>query len=346
MNRSQRFFKVTSILMLIAGLGAVFVGVLILIAGIILLVGSKDNPGLLSSLIGQFAGTGIVIAVVGGILQFITGVFSLKSGKKHEKSNTFIILGIITAALHIASQVWDILSVGFHTYSGNIAVYVGLVIPAVYIISAVQLKHRGESHVYKSSGLSKITEFFIVKKERIYEILFTLIICGIIGWAVETIEVWIHFGTLTARGMLFISRINGFPILWGLPFILMYGIGGAVLIWCFKPLAKEPVILFFVGMFVLTIFEYATSVFCEDVLGMKLWDYSKMFLNFQGRVCLSSSLAWGVLSVISVKLLAPLFDRVYNKIQSKHKLHIVIVLFMVFIVVCYILRPFLNVEQY
>ena len=346
MSKRVKFFKVTSIFMIISGCFAIFVGVFVLIAGLILIIGNRVNPAEITSVIGSFAGMGIAFAIIAGILQFFTGIYSKKNIDDPDKINTFIHLGSIVAVLHVISQVWDYLSVGFHAQTFNVGVYIGLVIPAIYLISAVQLKSKVEPHKVLDTEMTAFAGFFAKHKERIFEILFTLIICGVIGWAFETIEVWIHYGRLTARGMLFISRINGFPIIWGLPFILMYGIGGAILIWCFKPLAKEPVRLFFIGTFVLTLFEYATSVFCEDVLGMKLWDYSHLFMNFQGRICLSSSLAWGILSVISVKLLAPLFDKLYNEIMNKRLLHIIIITLMVFIIVCYILRPILNVEQY
>jgi len=181
-------------------------------------------------------------------------------------------------------------------------------------------------------------KFIAEKREQIFEILFTLVLCGIIGWAFETIEVWIHFGTLTARGIFFISRVHDFPIIWGLPYILMYGVGGAILIWCFKPLKNEPIRLFFIGMLVLTIFEYATSVLCEDLFGVTLWDYSNMFLNFQGRVCLRSSLAWGILSIVSVKLLGPLFHRLYSKVEFKFHIHFITIILLVYIIICYMLR--------
>jgi len=332
--------------MLISGSFAVLVGLIVLVFGLLLIFGSNDNIREISNALGRFAGIGIAIAILSSVTQLFTGIYSLKNIKNPEKANTFIHLGTLTAFLFIVSHVWDVYSVGFHDFFNNIFVYIGMVIPSFYIISAVQHKAEEEPHHHQASELSLVVGFVEKRKERIYEILFTLIFCGFVGWLFETIEVWIHFGTLTARGMLFISRINGFPILWGLPFILMYGIGGAVLIWCFKPLAKEPIKLFLVGTFVLTIFEYATSVFCEDVLGMKLWDYSKLFMNFQGRICISSSLAWGILSVISVKLLAPLFHQMYSKIENKKRLHIIIIAFMAFIIICYILRPFLNVEQY
>ena len=343
MSKRIRFFRITSLLMLISGCVAMLTGI---VFGLFLLLSNIIATDEIIHALESFAGLGIAFAALSGAAQIVTGIYSLKNINKPEKANTFIHLGALTAALFMITQVWDILSVGFHAYSGNAVVYIGMVIPAFYIISAVQHKAEEEPRGDGATELTKVIGFVEKRKERIFEILFTLILCGFIGWIFETVEVWIHIGRLTARGMLFISRINGFPIPWGLPLILMYGIGGAILIWCFKPLAKEPVRLFFVGMFVLTLFEYATAVFCEDVLGMKLWDYSTQFLNFQGRVCISSSLAWGILSVLSVKLFAPLFNRIYTIIKNKTRLHIIISAVMAFIIICYILRPFLNVEQY
>jgi len=345
MNKKATIFKVMSIIMVISGGFAVFIAALLLVLSSIFIFIDNESLTALISELGQFAGIGLGIAIAGGILQLFTGIYSLRNIKRTEKANTFICLGAITAFLSITSHVFSYLSGSVNPFD-NIGVYVGMFIPAVYMVGAVQLKTKEETGVYLSTGFSRILEFFVIRKERIFEILFTLIICGFVGWVFETTVVLIDTGTLTARGMLFISRIDGFPLIWGLPLILMYGIGGAILIWCFKPLAKEPVKLFFAGIFVTTIFEYVTSLFCEDVLGMILWDYSDAFLNFQGRVCLKSSLAWGVLSVISVKLFAPLFQKMYSNIKNKSRLHIIIIVLMIYIIVCYLLRPILNVEQY
>jgi len=331
--------------MIIFGGFAVLIGSFLLVLSTFLIFQNNEYLNVITSELGGLSGVVLAISVAGGILQLITGIYSLKNIKKPEKANIFIYAGAITAVLSITSHVLSYLSGRANPFD-NIGVYIGMVIPAVYMISAVQLKAKEDTHIYLKTGLSRVLEYIVERKERIFEILFTLIICGFIGWVFETTVVLIDTGTLTARGMLFISRINGFPIIWGLPLILMYGIGGAILICCFKPLAKEPVKLFFVGIFVTTIFEYATSLFCEDILGMVLWDYSDAFMNFQGRVCLKSSLAWGALSVISVKFLSPLFERMYSSIKNKNRLHIIIVILTIFIIVCYLLRPILNVEQY
>jgi len=345
MSKKLKFFKAASIIMIISGGLGVLVATLLSVLSTVLLFSGSEDLDVLTSQLGVLSVIGLVLGVVSGVLQFITGIYSIRNIKKPEKVNTFIYLGAITAFLAIISHVFSYLSGTVNPFD-NFGVYIGMVIPALYMISAVQLKVKEEARVYKTTGLSKILEFIVLRKERIFEIFFTLIICGFVGWVFETTVVLVDTGMLTARGMLFISRINGFPIVWGLPLILMYGIGGAILIWCFKPLAKEPIKLFFVGIFVTTIFEYATSLFCEDFLGMTLWDYSDAFMNFQGRVCLKSSIAWGVLSVISVKLFAPLFQKMYNKIKNKSCLHIIIILLMIFIIVCYLLRPVLDVEQY
>ena len=38
----------------------------------------------------------------------------------------------------------------------------------------------------------------------------------------------------------------------------------------------------------------------------KLWDYSNMFLNFQGRIALKTSLKFGLVGIIGVYLVIPL----------------------------------------
>jgi len=189
-----------------------------------------------------------------------------------------------------------------------------------------------------------ILEFYSKNKKIIYEVMFCFILCGIIGWIYETAYILIKFGNITDRGILFISHINNVPIIWGLPFILMYGIGGILLIWCFKPLSNKPVLLFFTCMISMTIFEFLTSYVYELIWNRILWDYSAYFMNIQGRVCLFTSIMWGVLGVVSVKLLRPQFHRLYSNIKHEKVLHIILIAIVLYIFVCYALRPVLFVD--
>lgn len=330
MEKSSKFLKVTGILMIIGGSFAIITCFVFLLFSVI--VAFVDNNALreVISSVGSFGIVGFIIALLGGAVQFFTGLSGVKNSKKPEKANVCIILGTITTLFFLTSQLISAFDHGDINLTDIIFVLVGLLLPSIYLISAIRLKTKID-----------IKEIVLGRKEVIFEIIFTFILCGIIGWAFETVEVWIHYGTLTDRGILFISRINDFPIVWGLPFIMMYGIGGAILIWCFKPLKNEPVKLFFVGTIVLTIFEYVTSVICEYFFDRILWDYSNLFMNFQGRICLTSSLAWGVLSVVSVKLLSPLFHRMYSKIKRVEILHITSIILLIYIFVCYVLRHIL-----
>jgi len=327
MGKSSKFLKVTGIFMIIGGCFAIISGAFVFSLGAFVVFSDMYGLSELTSKIGRFSEISFGISVLGGIVQLITGFAGVRISKKPEKANTCIILGIVTTVFFITSHILGSIGIGALSTFDLICVILGLLVPIVYLISAIRLKTKID-----------LVEVVIERKEMIFEIFFTFIICGFIGWLFETVEVWIHYGTLTDRGILFISWIGSFPIVWGLPFIMMYGIGGAVLIWCFKPLKNEPVRLFFIGMFVLTVFEYVTSVICEYAWGLILWDYSHLFMNFQGRICISSSLAWGILSVVSVKLLSPLFHRMYNKITNVRILHAMIILLLVYIAVCYSLR--------
>jgi len=42
-----------------------------------------------------------------------------------------------------------------------------------------------------------------------------------------------------------------------------------------------------------TVFEYVVSVVLESLFGLRWWDYTGEPFNFQGRISLAFSLAWG-----------------------------------------------------
>lgn len=163
-----------------------------------------------------------------------------------------------------------------------------------------------------------------------YNIFSYFLICGFIGWIFETAVVFLGTGNMTERGLFFVNHNPGYyfpfinsipvigdlPLIWGLPIIPIYGIGGCLLVLTFGKIKKHPVALFFIGMLSMTVFEYVSGYLCEILLRKKYWDYSTDFLNLHGRVCLRSSLAWGVLSVLAVTYLKPVLEKIYTK--EKH----------------------------
>ena len=89
------------------------------------------------------------------------------------------------------------------------------------------------------------------------------------------------------------------------PMLPIYGFGAIIMLHTALPLAGRPVAIFFAGMVTATAFEYVVGVGMESIFKVKYWDYSTHRFQFQGRICLTSSLAWGGLSVLMIYVLHP-----------------------------------------
>lgn len=128
--------------------------------------------------------------------------------------------------------------------------------------------------------------------------------------------------------------LRSIPLILGLPLIEMYGFGSLMIIYGFRKLKAHPIALFFVGATVLTFFELLTSYFCSLVLHKTFWDYSGKFLNFQGRICFSAAVFWGIGSVVTLKFTFPLVNKVYDKLCSKKYFKSILIFLVIIAVVC------------
>ena len=202
----------------------------------------------------------------------------------------------------------------------------------------------------KNINTHKIPSVF---NKNIYNIFSYFISCAFIGWIFETAFVLLQTGHMTQRGLLFINHepgqyfpfINSIPIIaniplfWGLPIIEIYGIGGCIIVLFFRNL-KNILAIFFVGLIVLTLLELSVSYFCEFAIHKQYWDYSAEFLNFQGRICLRSSIAWGILSVFTLKFLKSKLELIWKKEKRIRNYKIVITLLFIYTILCMILKYF------
>ena len=194
------------------------------------------------------------------------------------------------------------------------------------------------------------------KRIDAYKLCSYFLLSAFIGWIWETLAVWVMTGKLTDRGFLFImeplghyfsflQRMVGLaavPFIWGLPVIVIYGLGGTAVCGIFKKWRRHPAELFFIGMTSLTLLELLSSYLCGWLLHRQYWDYSAQLLNFQGRICLSSALAWGVLCVAGVKLFSPRIDALYMHIKARRNFKIIVIALMVYVVICAIVKYFLD----
>ena len=153
------------------------------------------------------------------------------------------------------------------------------------------------------------------EKINIWRILIYFIIYSFIGFVVETLFALVNYNVLESRK----------SFLYG-PFCGIYGVGAVVLILVLRLFNKNNYTLFLGGCITGSIIEYIMSFLGEILFGVRWWDYSKRFLNINGRICLLYSIFWGVLSLILIRIINPTIDKFIDYIKSKINLRILKIL--------------------
>jgi uncharacterized membrane protein len=121
-------------------------------------------------------------------------------------------------------------------------------------------------------------------------ILFFYIYC-FIGWVWESTYVSICQRRFVNRGFL-----KG-------PFLPIYGSGAICILVVTIPVRDSIPLMFFVGMAAATLLEYVTGAVMEKMFRVRYWDYSKKFMNVNGYICLSSTICWGVMTILMVEVI-------------------------------------------
>jgi len=110
----------------------------------------------------------------------------------------------------------------------------------------------------------------------------------IFGWCFESVYVSLKSRSFVNRGFL-----KG-------PWLPLYG-SGAILVLCLTlPFQHHPALVYLVGMIGATILEYMTGEAMVQMFKVRYWDYSNQKFQFRGHICLTSSIAWGFLSLLMV----------------------------------------------
>lgn len=131
-------------------------------------------------------------------------------------------------------------------------------------------------------------------------LLFFYIYC-FIGWCIESTFVSVKQKKFVNRGFM-----RG-------PFLPLYGSGAVLMLYVSIPVRNNLLMIFLAGCIAATILEYITGVAMEALFKVRYWDYSDQPFNFQGHICLSSSIAWGFLTIALVKFIhAPVEDLVLS----------------------------------
>lgn len=107
-----------------------------------------------------------------------------------------------------------------------------------------------------------------------------------LGWICEVIFCSVLERQFVNRGFL-----NG-------PVCPIYGFGAVLVISFLTPLADNIWLVFVFGILLTSSLEYITGYALEKIFHTKWWDYSNHLFNIRGRVCLTNSILFGILSVV------------------------------------------------
>ena len=116
--------------------------------------------------------------------------------------------------------------------------------------------------------------------------LFIFYLYCFIGWCIESCFVSLKKRKWVNRGF-----IKG-------PFLPIYGSGAVMMLVVSHPFLEHWWAVFIAGCIGATILELITGAVMEALFKVRYWDYSNQKIQFKGYICLSSSIAWGGLTMV------------------------------------------------
>lgn len=146
------------------------------------------------------------------------------------------------------------------------------------------------------------------------------LIYGFIGWIVEIIDILIIDKKIMNRGFMF-----------G-PICPIYGVGILLMIHFLKRYIDTPIILFMLAIVIFTVLEYITGYAMEKIFKVKWWDYSNFKFNLHGRICLETTIPFGIGGMLVMYVINPFLNRLLSLLNHKLVIILGIVLLVIFMI--------------
>ena len=138
-----------------------------------------------------------------------------------------------------------------------------------------------------------------------YAIIF--VIACFIGWVYEVIYYLVDDKVWVNRGFLF-----------G-PYLPVYGFGAIIMLATLKRFKKNPVLVFLLAMLVTGIVEYIAGALVYQIYHEMWWDYTGLFLNINGYVCLRSVVSFAIGAMLLFYILDPIVCKKIMPINMENK---------------------------
>lgn len=124
---------------------------------------------------------------------------------------------------------------------------------------------------------------------------------AIIGWIYEEGFSILIEKTLENRGFMY-----------G-PYLPVYGFGSVFLICFLKKYKKYPILIFLLSILITGTLEYITGYLMQTIFNRTWWDYTGLFMNLDGYVCLRSVLNFAVLTLLLIYFVEPFINYLIKK---------------------------------
>lgn len=146
------------------------------------------------------------------------------------------------------------------------------------------------------------------------------LVYSILGWIVESIYMSICNRKLTNRGF-----VRG-------PICPIYGFGALSVYFLLRPFRDNYIALYLLGALVATLIEWVTAKFMIRIFGYLWWDYRDKPFNYKGILCLESTLAWGLYTLILFIFLQNIVEGIVNAMPEQIAFSLTIIIFCYFAV--------------
>ena len=156
-----------------------------------------------------------------------------------------------------------------------------------------------------------------------YNIFYTFllfIIYSFIGWIVDVCDVLVVDKKLVNRGFLI-----------G-PICPIYGVGVLLMIRLLTRFIDTPLALFILAIAIFMTLEYFTSYIMEKLFNAGWWDYSNYKYNLNGRICLETTIPFGIGGMIVMYIVNPFITSLLDKVGSNTIITIGIILLVIFVI--------------
>ncbi len=154
----------------------------------------------------------------------------------------------------------------------------------------------------------------------IVKIIMYFIVYSFLGWVMESV-----IKTVVQK-----KPVNS-GFLYG-PFCPIYGFGAIIMFLFLQRFKDNPILLFIIAFFVLSLWEYLVGWMLEKIFRTKYWDYTQNKFNIKGRVCLMNSLFWGFLGVVFIRYIHPFIIEKIDIIKTNDLLFLTVTLSIIMLV--------------